>query len=256
MHLYVSIYAAVYVTVYTCNYNALLKATTIAQAGRQTDKHTVGQTDIQRKLTQHIHNFLHVKLISFNLNAIWRRFTCCVPRLLRSKCTSICQILCGRYRYLHRDTTSRCCSAAAAHWFSANDAMRHVRASVNYAFIFMIYAFWLTALVVKVFLNFPLQNQIFSRGISVHYFEGVKGLGRITDVRNEQRVVDIVSIQQWYIDIISLLTYVIENTSIWYWYCIDISMGYRSYIDTSMWYRYYIDTIIQYRYDNASTILY
>lgn len=173
--MYLSVHLYTYVTVYTCNYNALLKATTIAQAGRQTDKHTVGQTDIQRKLTQHIHN-LHVKLISFNLNAIWRRFTCCVPRLLRCKCTSICQILCGRYRYLHRDTTSRCCSAAAAHWFSANDAMRHVRASVNYAFIFMIYAFWLTALVVKVFLNFPLQNQIFSRGISVHYFKGVKGL--------------------------------------------------------------------------------
>lgn len=184
--MYLSVHLYTYVTVYTCNYNALLKATTIAQAGRQTDKHTVGQTDIQRKLTQHIHN-LHVKLISFNLNAIWRRFTCCVPRLLRCKCTSICQILCGRYRYLHRDTTSRCCSAAAAHWFSANDAMRHVRASVNYAFIFMIYAFWLTALVVKVFLNFPLQNQIFSRGILVQCFIGIKGFGKI------EKLVDIFS---------------------------------------------------------------
>lgn len=170
--IYLCVSAAASVSVYTCNYNALLKATTIAQAckqaDRQTDKNTVGQTDIQRKLTQHIHN-LHVKLISFNLNAIWRRFTCCVPRVLRSKCTSISQILCGRYRYLHRDTTSRCCwrCSAAAHWFSANDAMRHVCASVNYAFIFMIYAFWLTALAVKVFLDFPIQSQIFSRGILV-----------------------------------------------------------------------------------------
>lgn len=169
--------ASVSVTVYTCNYNALLKATTIAQACKQADTQTDRQTyregqtkiqwdrqtDIQRKLTQHIHN-LHVKLISFNLNAIWRCFTCCVPRLLRSKCTSICEILCGR--------TGTCIetpplAAAAAHWFSANDAMRHVCASVNYAFIFMIYAFWLTALAVKVFLDFPIQSQIFSQGILV-----------------------------------------------------------------------------------------
>lgn len=75
--------ASVSVTVYTCNYNALLKATTIAQACKQADTQTHRQTyregqtkiqwdrqtDIQRKLTQHIHN-LHVKLISFNLNAI------------------------------------------------------------------------------------------------------------------------------------------------------------------------------------------
>lgn len=75
--------ASVSVTVYTCNYNALLKATTIAQACKQADTQTDRQTyregqtkiqwdrqtDIQRKLTQHIHN-LHVKLISFNLNAI------------------------------------------------------------------------------------------------------------------------------------------------------------------------------------------
>lgn len=65
------------------------------------------------------------------------------------------------------ETPPLAAAAAAAHWFSANDAMRHVCASVNYAFIFMIYAFWLTALAVKVFLDFPIQNQIFSRGILV-----------------------------------------------------------------------------------------
>lgn len=48
MHLYVSVRlsaaASVSVTVYTCNYNALLKATTIAQACKQADTQTDRQT--------------------------------------------------------------------------------------------------------------------------------------------------------------------------------------------------------------------
>lgn len=74
------------------------------QTSRRTNRRADGQTDIQRNATHTRTHNLHVKLISFNLNAIWRRFTCCVPRLLRSKCTRVS----GRYFVAGTGTAGTC----------------------------------------------------------------------------------------------------------------------------------------------------
>lgn len=72
--------ASVSVTVYTCNYNALLKATTIAQACKQadtqtdiqrgTEKNTVGQTDRHTEKTDSTHTQLacQINFIQFKCN--------------------------------------------------------------------------------------------------------------------------------------------------------------------------------------------